>query len=673
VADQTPSGSGAQVAGLDVVVQMPGIEQTKSAGVSALRDITSAAKENAAAVDANTSSVDANRAAYQRWRAEGTAAQQRAEALKAAGVSLEQVLAKLGATTQESTAAVQQQNTALQASADRYNENRAVVLQHIKALEMEAASQNGAAAATGLHGLNLGRVNMQLGTAAGRILGVNTAASRFVAMLGGSLSGYPQMIALTAGFVALVAIYDHLTGKSREAAKAQDELTKSLEKWYETERLGAQGKRVLEIEAEIKKVNELADAYARQQQIAATGPHAAPAGAGLGVQYGAIGAAQTKKDLQDKTEAIMAGERDLTNKLAAEQVRQLTNDVAHHHETIAERQRLVNDLAAIRERLAHNQNIAGQSATMGERNELFSLLDAGNNALNPQKAAEIQNRLAGITDSINRFREQASAMGKELSTDQRVQGYIDQLAGIQRGLDVDVEHSKISQGEYAKESAAIKALGDQARQAGDQIKQAASDQVTHQIHERYLAAKQEYDAFAAGAGNLQTLSAARAAELEIAERRKQLGHDLTDQQKKEIETTHALGAELHGAEAVQALKDQAAALQMENDALKQGTTTRETYLVQKQYELEVTKALREPTLGLDGRAPRSGAGGPRRVARAHQAHRTHRNRVPRRPRISRRPTRSCAIRSTKTCSARSSASPRAGSSRSSRSSTKPSA
>jgi hypothetical protein len=44
------------------------------------------------------------------------------------------------------------------------------------------------------------------------------------------------------------------------------------------------------------------------------------------------------------------------------------------------------------------------------------------------------------------------------------------------------------------------------------------------------------------------------------------------------------------ANSIQALKDRAAAMQMENEALKQGEATRETYLIGLQYELEVRKA-----------------------------------------------------------------------------------
>ncbi|HEY4303008.1 MAG TPA: hypothetical protein VGM82_00970 [Gemmatimonadaceae bacterium] len=89
-----------------------------------------------------------------------------------------------------------------------------------------AVVQQTAAAAAGVHGLQLGRVAGELGTLGGRLLGVNTAASRFVALLGNATAGSAATIGALAGVVALALEYEYLTKDIRAAREEQERLNK---------------------------------------------------------------------------------------------------------------------------------------------------------------------------------------------------------------------------------------------------------------------------------------------------------------------------------------------------------------------------------------------------------------------------------------------------------------
>jgi hypothetical protein len=96
-----------------------------------------------------------------------------------------------------------------------------------------AVAQESAATAAGVHGLQLGRIAQESGTAAGRVLGLNTAMTRFSAMLGGSIAGYGPTIALVGAVVLLGEAYKKLTEGEREAAEQQERLNKARQEFID--------------------------------------------------------------------------------------------------------------------------------------------------------------------------------------------------------------------------------------------------------------------------------------------------------------------------------------------------------------------------------------------------------------------------------------------------------
>jgi hypothetical protein len=119
---------------------------------------------------------------------------------------------------------------------------RRMALAQIEAIAVDQArtaalieSANVQAASTGatqLHGLQLGRLNQELGTFIGRITGSNTAATRLTAQIGGAVIGYGTMI-VTLGAVALAlgaveGVYHLLTDAANKAREVEDKLVDSL-------------------------------------------------------------------------------------------------------------------------------------------------------------------------------------------------------------------------------------------------------------------------------------------------------------------------------------------------------------------------------------------------------------------------------------------------------------
>jgi hypothetical protein len=155
-----------------------------------------------------------------------------------------------------------------EASAQRLT--RRMALQEIQAREMDAvfgsaagrvstltASMEQSGAAAGVHGLQLGRLNMELGTAIGRFTGLNTAATRLAGQLGGAVTGYGPMIAVLGGITAVTEAWHAWHEEAAKAKEEQDKLTSSLLTWYQTSKQGVAGTLPKEIDAMKTKVKEL--------------------------------------------------------------------------------------------------------------------------------------------------------------------------------------------------------------------------------------------------------------------------------------------------------------------------------------------------------------------------------------------------------------------------------
>ena len=91
-------------------------------------------------------------------------------------------------------------------------------------------SHESAGLAAGMHGLQLGRLRMELGTLLGRLSGTNTALDRMGGAIASMAVGDPMIIGVLAGLAALAAGYKFLTKDAHDAAKALDDVREAAAK-----------------------------------------------------------------------------------------------------------------------------------------------------------------------------------------------------------------------------------------------------------------------------------------------------------------------------------------------------------------------------------------------------------------------------------------------------------
>ncbi len=100
---------------------------------------------------------------------------------------------------------------------------RQMAQMEIEAYKLDAAMQQGAKS-TQMHGLQMGRLVQESGTAAGRLLGLNTAATRLAATIGGNILGFGEMLAAMVAIGGVMWIWE----KIADGAKKDEDALKSL-------------------------------------------------------------------------------------------------------------------------------------------------------------------------------------------------------------------------------------------------------------------------------------------------------------------------------------------------------------------------------------------------------------------------------------------------------------
>jgi hypothetical protein len=145
----------------------------------------------AASVEVLSSDVNVAIGSFQRMAQEiDVTSAQAVVALRAQGDALAANLVALGASDTElnvigaTVARVEKEYGAFTAelalNTSIYSASKAVIAKHVEALELDAAASNTATVATKRHGLQLGRLTMEAGTAAGRLTGVDVGTLQAV-------------------------------------------------------------------------------------------------------------------------------------------------------------------------------------------------------------------------------------------------------------------------------------------------------------------------------------------------------------------------------------------------------------------------------------------------------------------------------------------------------------
>lgn len=189
-----------------------------------------------------------------------TAAQQSKIAYDSMGASVRD-FARAGANAAQITQLTGIAATEARAAVQLYGKSAATTAGELAAVRLaqEEMALAGIKATEGakMHGLQLGRLNMELGTFIGRLTGSNTAATRLGGQLGGAVAGYGAMIGVLAGVAGALEVYKAWHEDAVKARVEQDKLTESLSKWYEKQREGAAGEFPKQIEAMTKRVKDL--------------------------------------------------------------------------------------------------------------------------------------------------------------------------------------------------------------------------------------------------------------------------------------------------------------------------------------------------------------------------------------------------------------------------------
>lgn len=450
--------------------------------------------------------------------------------------------------------------------------NRAMLVAHAQAIAMDEAATRKMALAqmeaiamneklgqsTAVHGLQLGRVNMELGTAIGRFTGVNSAATRFVAMLGGATAGYGIMIGISVAVVAVVKAYDALMASTRKAKEEQDKLTESLQKWYDTKRNGESGARTNDVSA------VSAQLIADQKELAKASAIVASPGisqkSGFDVEFYRQRVKDLTLSIEQEKKLIAAGTDDVVNLL--------------HQKDDREAQEYASSLAArlgadAKDRSARKDALAALAADRATLARLLTLPEP----VTQDDKIKLSARIADY-----------GRMVKELERSLKpVQPTATDKGTFSLGMHVEDTAAKLN--------AETKALLDEnaARDKGTasldawKIANAGALAVADLLNKQHDVERQ---ALERGQSLTKAQTDAFAAQIPVVREAAETHERAT------VSVQHHTEAVSH----IQELKDRAAAIVAENDALKYGEATRQTYVIQQQYQIEVSKALREATL-----------------------------------------------------------------------------
>jgi hypothetical protein len=210
------------------------------------------------------------------------------------------VMKQLGLSEEDAAEATNRANAATE------RQIRAMGLAEIEALKMDAALKGNVTSA-GLHGLQLGRLNQELGTFIGQASGANTAATRLAAQIGGSVAGYGAMVGVMLAVGGVMWIWDKMAEGINKTRKEQEEANKALKEWYALQQQGVAGKLGSQIETEEKALAKMRD---RLKELKALVPKEGEGGGEetINTAFAANKAAKAQKEYDDVAKMVAAGE-----------------------------------------------------------------------------------------------------------------------------------------------------------------------------------------------------------------------------------------------------------------------------------------------------------------------------------------------------------------------------
>lgn len=436
-----------------------------------------------------------------------------------------------------------------------------------------------------------------------QLAGFSSAGTNLLGVLGQMGVGAPVTVGVLAGVAAIGLVTDKLTEKWRAQAKAQRESTQALREWTDTEKQGAAGRRGLDLENAQKEL----DALERRRDVLRSNAQNAGGGAAGGAA-GGLDRAATAKNLADIEQQIAKQEQLIRE--SEQRIGNIRRDAAlDAYATLAksnqlqagERDKALLALRAYEQELASLNAKAARGFSIPEeeltrRRELVNQIETLKDALNPKVESTkgfdaAVDRLANVRSEVERLKEAAASFGKETTIDQRIARITDSLDAMEK--------------KFPSLTKQIAEYRTEAVRAGEAMKAGALASVTSEIEKQHQAQRELFDAVRKGGTAYGELSAARAADLEIAQREATLGTTLSETLKQRIRDTKELESRISAARGTNDIQSQADAMRAETEAIKSGASTRATYTADLLYERQLKDALQ--ITNADDRAARIAA------------------------------------------------------------------
>lgn len=392
-------------------------------------------------------------------------------------------------------------------------QHQTALLAQTRALNAEiglsAAAQTKAGLAAGAHGLQLGRLRMELGTLIGRLTGTNTALDRMAGALASSAIGNGVVIAALAGLAAIGYAWSKITEEARAAEKAQSEAMQTLRDEIAKSKTSMESLQVKGAQEEVARARrELA---ALQESHTVVGPTGQ-----VIVQAPSQGGPAQRRLIDEKTEQLSVALANQQKVLAesgrnqnAEFDRQLGTLIKHNAATDAERKialdrlkKYEDDAAKLRKSGADNQRrVFDLEQAAALRSDLFPKdKSSGREAAQERSlsniAAQEERRVAAAKalyaaalqgkDVYDREVHTQSLLNSLLETEQRIRAdFLDKNGKQKAGTEA------LMAAEIARARAAVQSQDELARKTAETLE--AQKQAAEEAKRQAAEAKREQE------------------------------------------------------------------------------------------------------------------------------------------------------------------------------------
>lgn len=475
--------------------------------------------------------------------------------------------------------------TALGATSEQMAMLEGIQASYDAQLGIEAAAHDRAAAAAAGHGMQLGRLRQDLGTVIGRLTGTSTVLDRFGGALGAMAIGSGPVIAVMAGIAGIAYAYDKLSLSLRGVTEEQ---SKAIEEFEKAEKLRAAGGKTgvtnsglqNNVSADQDEIDTLRKQIGAGASPSTDAQFAAEAGRQQALDKKKARLNELLKLQQDANKAEIA-ERDKHHaEITQRDAQELADLIKDHNAKASEITRARAMIAQARsdldQRRAQPSTSENRQMMLDDAKVINELSSAFTAAEKPADQAAAS--LAKFTEEVKRMGDAAeSTGGKDATIDKQLEAFNNQI---------DIAEKKFPQNRTALEALRASYAG-----FAEDLKTADYGKVSDEITSQHDAQLALTAATIAGGGAIQDATAAARADAEIKRQQISLGAPLSQALQDEIRDTERLKEIQKDAAGTNSIKDNVDALKIQLAAMEQSNEARGAYVINKEEDLKVTKAL----------------------------------------------------------------------------------